>query len=448
MTVGEPYKLLINFALPLLFGNLFQQLYNTADSVIVGNLIGTKALAAVGAGFPFFMILTAVFMGIGIAATVLVSQAMGAKDYERANLIINTIYKVSLIAIVPLTLIGYFSTDAALRLINVPDDGTFVMAADYLRVLFLGMVCTMGFNMNSGILQGLGDSVTSLKYLILSTILNIGLDLLLAGPAGMGVAGAALATVLAQLVSWVLGLRFLNKHFPNIKLNLFKLDFDKDIFKRASEIALPSAIQNALFSMGIMAMMGLIGSYGSNFMAGYNVANKIDTLIYFPILSLASATTTFIGQNVGAKKMDRIYEGLKKSLVLSVASTVSMALLMYPFLRPMIEFFIGSKDPLPVRLEVIDAALNYLDSVLPFYFLMGTLFTFNAVLRGVGQGYIPMFATLCALWVARVPTAYFIASRWGKEYIYYSSGIGWILGNLASGGYYFSMRWKEKLDFS
>lgn len=447
MTTGSPYKLILKFSIPLFFGNLFQQLYNTVDSIVVGNMVGTKALAAVGAGFPYLMIMVSLFMGVGIAATILVSQHFGAKDYEGVNTIINTIYKFALIVIVPMTLIGIAGTDPILRLMNVPDDGTLAMTAEYMHVLFAGMFATMGFNMNAGFLQGLGDSVTSLKLLILSTLVNIGLDILFAGPLGWGVKGVALATVIAQFLSCVLGVLYFNRRYPYIHLRFTRLSFDGEIFRKLLKLGLPSALQNALFSVGSMAMMALIGTYGRNYIAGFNVANKIDTLVFFPIMSLSNATTTYTGQNMGARRLDRIYKGMKSSLVLTLGTAAGLVLLVYPFLSQLIQLFIGNSDSAEVRAEVVRAGLEYLQPVLPFYLLLALLFTFNGVLRGLGQTYVPMFATLAALLLARVPSAYFLAANFGRQYIFFSYGIGWALGSLTAGLYYLSGRWKEKQDW-
>lgn len=448
MTTGSPYQLIFKFSVPLFFGNLFQQLYNTVDSIVVGNMVGTKALAAVGAGFPYLMIMISLFMGVGIAATILVSQRFGAKDFQGVNTIINTIYKFAVIAIVPMTILGIVGLNPILRMMNVPDDGTLAMTTEYMQILFLGMFATMGFNMNAGFLQGLGDSMTSLKLLILSTVINIGLDILFAGPFGWGVKGVALATVIAQFISWVLGVIYFNKNYSYINLNFKKLEFDKEVFKQAMKLGVPSSLQNALFSVGSMAMMALIGTYGYNFIAGFNVANKIDTLVFFPVMSLANATTTYTGQNVGAKRLDRIYQGVKSSLVLSLGTAIGLAMLIYPFLTQLIELFIGTADSPEIRAEVVKAGLEYLQPVLPFYLLLALLFTLNGVLRGVGQTYVPMFATLAALLLARVPSAYFIAANYGRKYIFFSYGIGWALGSLTSGLYYLSGKWKDRLDFA
>lgn len=439
MTQGNPYRLLFKFAIPLLLGNMFQQLYNTVDSMVVGNMVGTKALASVGTGFPFLMALVSFFIGISIAATVMISQAFGAKNFDRVNTIVNTIYRIARAIIIPLTLLGVLGARTFLVLMNVPDDGTLQYAVEYLQILFLGMFATMGYNLNAGFLQGLGDSVTSLKLLILSTFINIGLDLLFVGPFHMGVGGAALATLIAQAISWILGLLYINKHYHYLHINLFKLKFDRDIFKTSLRMGLPSALQNMLFSVGSMAMGALVNSCGSTFIAGFNGANKIDTFIFFPIQSFANATTTFTGQNVGARNLDRVRMGLKSGLVVSVGASLLTAVILYPISPYAMQLF--GTDP-----GMIEAGMVYLHTVVPFYFLLAILFTVNSVIRGVGRMTVPLFATLCALLLGRVPMAYFLHHHFGQNYMFYSYAFGWTVGCCISVGYYIFGKWRAPLE--
>ena len=205
MTSGSPYRLIISFTLPMLLGNIFQQLYNMVDSIVVGNVIGDQALAAVGTGFPIIYMLSSLFMGIGTGATVMISQYYGARDLEKVDHTINTIYMALLVGVVPLTLIGVFLSEPLLRLMQVPDDGTLEMAKTYMIIIFIGVIGNLGFNINAGILQGFGDSRTSLLFLMIATVMNIVLDLAFTIPIPMGVAGVALATIIAQIASWLFG---------------------------------------------------------------------------------------------------------------------------------------------------------------------------------------------------------------------------------------------------
>lgn len=439
MTEGSPYRLILRFAVPLLLGNLFQQLYNTVDSIIVGNYLGTRSLAAVGVGFPFLFTMVSFFMGLGIAATVLISQRFGAKDFDGVNIIANTIYRVASTIILPIVLIGIFATPYFLEhLLRVPDDGTLVQGTAYLQILFAGMAATMGYNLNAGILQGLGDSVTSLKFLITSSVLNIVLDLLFVAVFKMGVAGAAWATIIAQFIAWLLGLRYLNRHYEYISLNLLHLSFDRDYFKQSVRLGIPMAIQNMLFSIGAMAMYSLINSYGSTFSAGFNAANKIDTLVFLPVQSFANAVTTYTGQNAGARRFDRIHQGTRAGLVISTITALVMGVVCYISSDLLMSMFGNDAG-------MIAAGSNYLHSVLPFYIFLAILFTMNSVLRGVNQVALPLFSTILSLLLGRVPVAYYLAATMGKDMIFYSYGVGWIAGCTLSVCFYLFGSWEEKL---
>ncbi len=437
MTQGNPYKLIFAFSIPLLIGNVFQQLYNMVDSIVVGNFVGTKALAAVGTGFPVIFMLSSLFIGIGIGTTIMISQYFGARDMESLENTVNTVYTAMMIGCIPLTVIGIVCSGPLLELMNVPKDGTFEMAKIYMIVIFAGIIGTVGYNINAGILQGLGDSHTSLLFLLIATIINIVLDLLFTIAFGWGVFGVAFATIISEFCSWVFGISFINKHYSFININVFRFRFDGGLFKKAMKLGIPSGVQQALFSVGIMVMQALVNSYGSDFMAGFNGANKIDTFAFMPIQSFATAVTTYVGQNVGASKLERVKSGTSAGLVLSVGSSVVICAVIYPLSALLMRMF--SQDP-----DVILSGVAYLHCVLPFYLLLALLFIISAVLKGAGEMMVPMIATFVSLWFARVPTAYLIANLWGKEYIYYSYAVGWFLGFVIAYVYYRSGRWKNK----
>ena len=437
MTSGSPYRLIISFTLPMLLGNIFQQLYNMVDSIVVGNVIGDQALAAVGTGFPIIYMLSSLFMGIGTGATVMISQYYGARDLEKVDHTINTIYMALLVGVVPLTLIGVFLSEPLLRLMQVPDDGTLEMAKTYMIIIFIGVIGNLGFNINAGILQGFGDSRTSLLFLMIATVMNIVLDLAFTIPIPMGVAGVALATIIAQIASWLFGVFYINRRYDFIRIRPRRSNFRKTLFVQAMRLGIPSGIQQALFSIGIMFMQSLVNSYGSTFMAGFNGANKIDTFAFLPVQSLSNALTTYTGQNIGAGNQHRVKEGLKASVIMSVVCCLVVGVLLYPTSAFMMRMF--SQNP-----EVIDAGVAYLHGVLPFYFLLALSFMFNSVLRGAGDMLVPMISSFISLWLARLPAAYLLAYFFEKETIYYSYAIGWALGVIISGLYYATGKWKNK----
>ncbi|WP_353616525.1 MATE family efflux transporter [Clostridium sp. D33t1_170424_F3] len=436
MTSGNPYRLILLFTAPLLLGNVFQQLYNMVDSMVVGNFIGEQALAAVGTGFPIIFMLSSLFMGLSVGATIMISQYYGAKDMENVRGTVNTIYTATMVGIIPLTVIGILSSEPLLRLMNVPDDGTLEMAKIYMLVIFIGMIGNLGFNINAGILQGFGDSRTSLLFLAVAAIINIVLDLVFTF-CGMGVFGVALATITAQVASWLFGVYFINKHYTFLHISLFKFQFNRSLFNKAIRLGVPSGIQQALFSVGIMAMQALVNSYGSSFIAGFNGSNKIDTFVFLPIQSISSAVTTYVGQNVGAARLDRVKRGTKAGLVLGVCGSLLISGLVYPLSALLMRMFSQSPD-------VISAGVSYLHSLLPFYFLCAVLFILSAVLRGAGSMVVPMAASLISLWIARIPIAYWIAGQFGKDFIYYSYPVSWALGVAIVLIYYLQGGWKKR----
>ncbi len=437
MTKGNPYKLIFMFSIPLLIGNILQQLYNMVDSVIVGNVVGAKALAAVGTGFPIIFMMCSFSMGVGTGASIMISQYFGAKDMVNLQKTISTIYKGLLIAIVPVAIIGAIISRPLLVLMRVPDDGTLDMAVTYMVVIFLGMIFTMGYNINSGILQGLGDSRTSLIFLAISTVINIVLDLVFTAGLKWGVFGVALATIIAQMSSWLIGVRYIQKKYTIIKINFKHMEFDWSIFKQALKLGIPSALQNVCFSLGTMVMQALVNGYGSIFMAGFNGANKIDSFAFMPIQSFSIAITTYTGQNMGANRIDRVKKGVRSALVLSAIAAVVIGAVLYPLSGTLMHMF--SQDA-----GVIEAGVIYLTTVLPFYIILAFGFVYNSTLRGAGEMMVPLISAIISLWLMRVPAGYLLAHFAGKEYIYYSYSIGWLVGLIIPWISYVRGKWQTK----
>ena len=437
MTVGSPARLILFFAIPLLIGNALQQLYNMVDSIVVGNFVGDQALAAVGTGFPIIFMMISLFRGMSVGATVMISQYYGARELEKVQETVSTIYTALMLASLPLMLLGIFLSGPLLKIMRVPDDGTLQMAQTYMMVIFAGVTATIGYNVNAGILQGLGDSKTTLLFLAVATVINIVLDLAFTVVFHLGVLGVALATIIAQFCSWIFGIFFINRRYDCVRIQLFRLRFNGDIFKQAMKLGVPSGLQQMVFSIGMMVMQSLVNSYGSLFMAGFNGANKIDTFAFMPIESFTLAISTCTGQNVGANDYDRVHQGTLAGMKISVAVSILVAVFLYPTGGWMMQMF--SQSP-----EVIQAGEAYLHCVLPGYFLLAISFVLNSVMRGAGEAIVPMVSSVLAFWFVRVPAAYWIAAVWGKDFIFVSYPIGWAVGILISGLYYRTGRWKSK----
>lgn len=435
MTEGNAFKIILAFAFPMLIGNVFQQLYNMVDSIVVGNYVGKIALAAVGTGFPIIFLMSALFIGIGIGATILISQFIGAGDIDNVRKTSQTIYTAMILSAIPISIIGIVFCEPILLLINTPPN-VLPMAKQYMVVIFAGMIGSFGFNINAGILQGFGDSKSSLLFLAIATVINIVLDLLFVIVFNWGVRGVAIATIIAQACSWVFGMIYMKRKYEILNFQITKFYFDKEIFKKILKLGLPTGIQQALFSVGIMSMQSIVNGYGSDFMAGFNAANKIDTFAFMPIQSFANAVTTFTGQNIGAGRLDRVHKGTVAAITMSLIIS-ALALVVIPLGPFILKMF--SSDP-----AVIDAGMIYLSNVMPLFLLLAIVFTLNAVIRGAGESVIPMIGSLISIWLGRIPAAYYIAANIGKEYLFYSYGVGWVLWLLISGPYYLSGRWKAK----
>lgn len=301
MTQGSPTRLIVLFSLPLLAGNVLQQLYNMVDSVVVGNYVGSSALTAVGAGFSIMFLISSLFLGFSMGATIMIAQYVGAGDQGAVGRTVDTIYSALLVTIVPLTLLGVLASGPLLTLIRVPQEA-YEQARTYCMVVLGGIVGTLGYNMNSGIMRGLGDSRTPLIFLFIACVINIVLDLVFVLVFSWGVFGVALATILAQICSWVFGIFYINRKYPFLHIRLFRMRLDRRLLGQVIRLGIPSAIQECQFAVGILIMQALINGFGNDFAAGFTAANKIDTFAFMPIESFSIAATTYVGQNMGADR--------------------------------------------------------------------------------------------------------------------------------------------------
>jgi putative MATE family efflux protein len=437
MTVGKPLSLVFRFSLPLLAGNVLQQMYNMVDSIVVGKFVGKEALAAVGNSYIINFLLTSLFMGIGLGATILISQFFGAKQHSRVKETVDTMYVTLLVTGAVVMVIGLLIAEPLLKLMNTPEGTTLDWSIEYLQILFLGTIFSFGYNINAGILQGLGDSKLPLLFLSVATILNIILDLVFVAGFGWGVFGVALATIIAQAFSFLFGIYFINKRVDAITISLRHMRFNKSILFQSVRIGLPAGLQNMLFSMGTMVLQRLVNGYGPAFMAGYSSVGKIDTFAFMPLTSFATAVTTFVGQNVGAGKMDRVKSGVRSTLFLAGTVCIIISILVIVFARFLLMAF--SSDE-----EVLRTGVEFLHRLMPPYILLAVLFVINSALRGAGNSFIPLLSSMVSMLVFRVPLAYFLNAHFGKYEMFWCYGIGWVFGVLIAAGYYYSGRWKRK----
>jgi len=437
LTIGKPARLIFNFAMPMLLGNLFQQLYNIVDTIIVGNFLGKEALAAVGASFPIIFTLISLIIGVASGGMIVIAQYFGAKDMEKVKKTIETLYIFLFVASLVLTGVGIYFAEGIFRLIQLPED-IIPDATLYLTIYLSGMVAFFGFNGTSAILRGMGDSKTPLYFLMLSTFFNIGFDLLFVLVFKWGIAGVAIATVISQAGAFLTAMIYLNKYHKIIHFRFPEYRFNREIFKQSIRIGLPTGFQHTFVSLGMMALMTIVNTFGTNVIAAYSVAGRIDSLAILPAMNFSAALATYVGQNLGAQKIERVRSGLIAAIFMSSIVSIAVTLLIVILKSTLIKMF--TSDP-----EVIRIGAEYLVIVSSFYLLFTVMFKINGVLRGAGATLIPMFITLLALWVIRIPFAWFLSERIGEAGIWWSAPAGWMVGLVLSYIYYLSGKWKSKV---
>ncbi len=437
LTLGKEHLQIFYFAVPMLFGNLFQQLYNVVDSVVVGKFLGDDALAAVGASFPIIFLLISLIIGFTIGGSITVSQFFGAKQYEKVRISVDTINVVILVSSLVMGALGIIFSDQIFMLIDLPAE-VIPEASIYLRIYLLGLPFLFGFSNISALLRGVGDSKTPLYFLIFSTLLNIALDLFFVAGMGYGIASVAFATVLSQALGLVLAGIWIRKN-ELLRFRFRGIVFNKAIFNKSQRIGLPSGIQHVLFSLGMLALFGIVNQFGVKVIAGYSAAMRLDSLAIMPAMNLSAALSTFVGQNMGAGKFERISRGLRATLVMSTGISLAITVIIYFFGETMMKMF--SADA-----EVIRYGVEYLVIVSSFYFAFSALFSFNAVMRGAGDMIIPMIITLISLWLVRIPFANFFMETMGEKAVWWSAPAGWMIGLILSFLYYSNGRWKRKFS--
>jgi putative MATE family efflux protein len=436
LTNGKEGKLIFQFAAPMLLGNVFQQLFSVVDSIVVGKFVGKEALAAVGASFPVIFIMVSMIIGLVMGTTVVISQYFGAKDFVKVKRAIDTMYIYSTIAGIITTIIGLIISEPLLRLLGLPED-IMPQAVQYLRIYLSGIIIFFGFNGTSAVLRGLGDSKTPLYFLIIATIANIILVLLFVGVFGWGVAGAAYATLIANGIAFGLAIYWLNKTHKIVRIAIRGLHFDREVFRQSLNIGLPTGLQQTLVAMGALALMGIVNKFGTNVIAGFSVASRLDSLAMIPAMSFSQALSTFVGQNIGARKTERIRAGLISTV--KMAGIVTIVTTVFIVLAGHLIMSLFTNDS-----EVIRLGDQYLTIVSSFYIMFTLMFIYNGVMRGAGDTLIPMFISLLSLWIIRIPMAWYLSGKIGASGIWWAIPAGWLVGLILSFSYYKSGRWKKK----
>lgn len=445
MSVGKPAIRIAEFAIPMLIGNIAQQLYNTVDTIVVGKYVGDGAIAAVGGAAPVLNLMLALMIGLSTGVGILVSQYFGAKDREMLSATIGNCTTLTAIGSVIIMIVGTALTSPLLNALDTPEGDIFRWSRDYLTVCFLGIVGTFYYNILSGVLRGMGDSVSALGFLLISATLNIGLDLLFVAVFRMEVFGVALATVLSQGVSAICCyIKMLHmRDVFDIKLKYFRLT---KITKDTLRLGIPSGLTQAIFSFAMLAVQRLTNSFGDAVMAANVVVMRVDGFAMMPNFSFGQAMTMYTGQNVGAKKLDRLKSGTVQGTVMAVSVSAFFLMLIMIFGHGLMGLFTDTE-------ALIDMSYGMMSILAVGYVAMAVTQSLAGVMRGAGDTMTPMWISLFTTVVLRVPVAYGLAAITKSEAlplgdyrcIPFSLLISWIVGMIIHIVVYLMGRWKRRI---
>ncbi|MGL4738512.1 MAG: MATE family efflux transporter [Cellulosilyticaceae bacterium] len=444
MTIGDPLKQIIIFMIPMLIGNIAQQLYNTVDSIIVGKFVGDNALAAVGSAGPIVNLLLVLFIGISVGAGIMVSQYFGSRDRENLSGAIECCILLTAIVSVALMIITPFIIRPLLHMLNTPES-IIDWCYSYLLILFLGISGMAYYNILCGILRGLGDSISPLIYLLISTVLNIILDLLFVAIFDMGVAGVALATIIAQIVSAILSFIKLSKMHHLFDFNLRQFRLNKQHVFTTIRLGLPSGLTQMILSLAMIIVQSLTNSYGEAFIAANVIVMRVDGFAMMPNFSFGTAMPTFAGQNVGAKKYDRVKKGAKEGTFFALAMSIIITILILLFGRNLMSIFTDTP-------ELVDLSMRMMTILAVGYVAMAVTQCLSGIMRGAGDTMTPMWISLITTVIIRVPVAYTLAYLtktpelpYGRcESVFISLLLSWIIGALLTTCFYKIGKWETK----
>lgn len=391
---GVIWKQLLIFFFPILIGTFFQQLYNTVDTIIVGQYVGTSALAAVGSTGNLTNLLVNFFVGLSSGATVVIAQYFGAGDHDHVSKAVHTSFALSFVCGIFMTIFGVFFSKQCLSMIGVPQD-ILNDAALYMRLYFFSMIPAVIYNMGAGILRAIGDSKTPLYYLAVCSFVNVTFDFLFVVTFHMGISGAAIATVIAQFVCAILVCIKLTHTHESHRLIIKNIAFDKDILKRIIKIGLPAGIQSTMYSISNIVLQTRINSFGTNTIAAWAVCGKIDAIFWMISGAFGSSITTFVGQNFGAKLYDRVHKGMKTCLMMFFAAAILISGLLMVFDYPVVRLF--SSDPL-----IIQECRDIIHFIAPYYLTFCCVEILSGTMRGCGDSVKPMLLVCCGVCLLRI----------------------------------------------
>ena len=438
MTQGSPLRHILLFSVPLLIGNIFQQLYNIADLVIVGRTLGVDAFAAVGAVAPLFFLIVFVIVGLTSGFAVVTGQRYGAKDIAgvKNSVIVSTI--LSTVVTLVFSLVCSFLMNPILHLMNVPQN-IYHNAFWYVEIITIGLIATTLYNMLAGIIRALGDSKTPLYFLIIASIINIILALIFIKVFNMGVPGSAIAVILSQGISFLLCLIYIKYKLPILHLNKSDFEFSYEEFKQSAfehlRVGIPMGIQFSIIGIGILIIQSVCNTFGANVIAALTAALRIEQIATLPMMSFGVALAAYVAQNYGAKKFSRIRLGIIKTSTINIILSVLMAFVMRLWGTNIIGEFIGTATG-----DIIDIAHKYLLISTVFYFFLGQIFIYRNALQGMGETIFPTLACAAEL-VMRAFAAIYLAIKFGYIGIFYAGPIAWVsAASVLFFGYLYSIK--------
>lgn len=436
LTEGKVWKVIVRFAVPLLVGNLLQQFYNITDSIIVGQFLGKDALAAVSASFFIYYFIISLVIGVGSGTTVVISQLFGAKQYQKVQLAFSSFFIFMLVGGIILSIAGIIFAEPVFRLTNTPEE-VIPQAVAYFRIYIGGTFLFVTFNSIISILRGVGESVRPMLFILITTVLNIAFDLLFILVFKWGIEGAARATVVSQGIGMCIALAYVNNTHPLLSIKKQDMLFDWKLFKESLKIGLPTSVQQCAIALGLIALLGIVNSFGTNTLTAYGAAGKIDTIITQAVLTLSGALAAFCGQNIGAGRLDRVKKGVQFTMYTNIALGLLTFAAVYLFGNEMMRIF--TKD-----IDVVAIGKEYLLIIGGFFIVHGALNVYNGALRGAGDTLFPMITSLVCLWLIRIPLAYYLSSWLGRNGIWWAIGISITIGLIVTFVYYKIGFWKRR----
>ena len=423
MTKGNPLKIFIFFSIPLLIGNIFQQLYSMVDTIIVGRFVGVNALAAVGSTGSLFFLVNGMILGLTSGFAVLVAQKFGAKDEDGIRKAVASNIILTLLSTAIITAIALVVKTPLLKMMNTPDN-IIVDANTYITIIFAGIITQALYNMAAGILRALGDSKTPLYFLIVSSVINIILDLVFIINFKMGVAGAAYATNIAQGISGILCLVYSYKKFKVLRLKKDDFKVDSSYYEKHLKVGIPMGLQFSITAVGIIIVQSAINVFGSAVIASYTASSKVLQLVMQPSVSFGVTIATYAGQNLGAKRLDRIKNGIKIMNKVSVITSLIAGAVLVLFGKYFVMLFIENPS-----VEIITYAQRVLNYSAVFFIPLGFIFVYRNVLQGMGESFVPMMAGVAEL-VARSIVAFTLPKFIGFTGICLADPVAWIAAAL------------------